>query len=449
MKKLLLYFCLCVSLLRAQETELFISIPVHQTFYPLYITKVQEQDGSLPGEYLQELYEILTQDFSLNGKHSLLPYCQNKEKLSQNELQNKSVWKTLNVAHVLKLTAKNTQLHAQLYLTSESSLKTFPDMPLTGDLNRDRVALHALADTIFSWIFKINGIASTKILFAKEIPEEGKQPWEWPSEIWECDYDGANSHQITYEKNFCISPVSAADGSFYYINYKHGQPKIYQSSIGSGAGKGLISLPGNQLLPALSKKGDKLAFICDASGRADLFLQHLDAKGRPTGKPIQLYSYPRSVQASPTFSPDGRRIAFVSDRDGTPRIYLISLTGSRALPEAQLLTKQNRENICPSWSPDGTKIVYSAKTNGTRQIWIYDFEKKEEKQLTFGPHHKENPNWALSSKHIVFNTTDPSYYELYIFEIESGKTRKISDGPGKKHYPNWSANVNPSREESK
>ena len=180
-----------------------------------------------------------------------------------------------------------------------------------------------------------------------------------------------------------------------------------------------------------------MAFICDASGRADLFVQPIRPENGRMGTPVQLFSYPRSTQASPTFSPDGTKIAFASDKDGSTRIYLIpsSRGEKRATPE--LITKKNRENSCPSWSADGTKLAYSAKTDGIRQIWIYDFTSKEETQLTFGGGNKENPCWAANSLHLIFNSTDASSSDLYMVNLNQPEAIKITQGPGKKHYPTW------------
>jgi TolB protein len=166
-------------------------------------------------------------------------------------------------------------------------------------------------------------------------------------------------------------------------------------------------------------------------------LQPLNPVTGEAGKPIQLYSYPRSTQASPTFSPDGSKIAFVSDKDGSPRIYTIPANPSAKRAEAVLITRKNSESSCPAWSPDGRKLAYSAKTNGIRQIWIYDFALKEEKQLTSGPGNKENPAWAPDSLHIVFNTTDASSTELHIVNLNQPEAIKITKNSGKKHYPTW------------
>ena len=138
-------------------------------------------------------------------------------------------------------------------------------------------------------------------------------------------------------------------------------------------------------MPAVSLKRDKIAFICDAAGRSDLFVQSLNSDKNSVTKPFQLYSYPRSTQASPTFNPDGSKIAFVSDKDGSARIYIIPSHQGEKRAEPVLITKQNPESSCPSWSPDGTKLAYSAKTKGVRQIWIYDFTSNEEKTINIWP----------------------------------------------------------------
>jgi TolB protein len=208
-------------------------------------------------------------------------------------------------------------------------------------------------------------------------------------------------------------------------------------SLAQSSATRVIELSGNQLLPAIAPKQDKMAFICDASGRADLFMQDLNPETGEMGKPVQLFSYPRSTQASPTFSPDGSQIAFVSDKDGAPRIYLVPATHHEKRASPLLLTKRNTENSCPSWSPDGKKIAFSAKTKGTRQIWIYDVGAGEEWQLTDGTGNKENPSWAPDSEHLVFNSTDGHTSELYLVNLNQPDVIKITSGPGVKHYPSW------------
>lgn len=430
-----------------QDTEIRVHLATSSALQPTYIGKIQGKDAAFDAAYLTQIQSVITYDLNYNGSTQVLPSSSDKERLIQSKDNsiafNSLSWKNLGVSYAVRLKVNGRMLNVSIFNSQNSILKTFSDISLTGDLNLDRRYIHKLADSIHKALFNKEGIAYSRILYAYQVKNPRSDGSEWISEIWECDWDGANAKQLTHDASYSVTPIAIPhhprynNDRFLYVCYKMGQPKIYLGSLKGGEGKRLIDLRGNQLLPAISMQRDKIAFICDAGGRTDLFLQPLDPETGEVGKPAQLFSYPRSTQASPTFSPDGSKIAFVSDKDGGMRIYIIAAKTSHKRQDAVMLSKQNRENSCPCWSPDGTKLAYSAKTNGIRQIWIYDFATEDEMQLTFGVGNKENPYWAPDSKHIVFNSTDNSNSELYIVSLNQPEAVKISKGPGKKHYPTW------------
>lgn len=425
--------------------EIRVHLSTQSTLEPIYISKLQGKNSQLHADYLAQLDAILVYDFNYNGSTKVCQKESEKEALlseaSQLKAFSRATWQKAGIAYVLRLQVEEKKMQAAIFNTQTGSLKTFQDIALSGELDKDRRQIHKLADAVYKALFDREGIAHSRILFSYQSNSHNSD--QWVSEIWECDWDGANATQITKEGSYCVTPVllpfshKYANDAFLYVSYKNGQPKIFLASLKDRVGKPLINLRGNQLLPAISQQRDKVAFICDASGRTDLFLQPFYPESGGVGKPVQLYSHPRSTQASPTFSPDGSKIAFVSDKDSGMRIYVIPTTPSEKRPQAVMISKQNRENTCPAWSADGTKLAYSAKTNGIRQIWIYDFGKGEEWQLTSGSGNKENPAWAPDSRHIIFNSTDGHTSELYIVNLSQPEALKISRGSGKKHYPTW------------
>lgn len=435
-------FCLLFAPLLAED-EIRVELSTKESLTPIYVSRLKSTQFS--SDYLLQLQNALQFDLNYSGYSKVVPSDEMVEKaISASDPSAAFSGSDFSgIGHIVKTVIDQKQLKAYVYSTKTHSLKSFDGITLTGDAAQDRRQVHKLSDAIVKLLFNAGGVATQRILYSVQLNPGDPSSNKWRSEIWQCDWDGKNAHQVTYEDSYSITPVSIpphpqfGSDRFLYVCYKMGQPKIYLSSLKSRTGKRLLDVRGNQLLPAISPKRDKLAFICDATGRADLFVQPLDTSGALIGKPQQLFSYPSSTQASPTFSPDGAKIAFVSDKDGAPRIYVIPTSSSSNRPNAELISKQNRENTCPSWSPDGTKLAYSAKTNGVRQIWIYDFVAREERQLTTGPGNKENPVWALDSLHLVFNSTDPSSSELYMVNLNQPEAVKITQGPGKKHYPTW------------
>jgi len=434
-----IFFWLVTHLYTGEEIR--VELTTACTLSPIYIGALQATDTSFSPDYLQQLEAILTYDFHYNGTTKVCPRTEEKDKLLTAKSIDLVTGKALGIPYVLSWHVTRDKLFVTVRDLVRENARSFTDITLSGDLKRDRRHIHKLADSIYQMLFHQEGIAHSRILFAYQ-PKVGTDK-EWISEIWECDWDGANARQVTFEQSYALTPVllppsaTYSNDHFLYVSYKTGIPKIFIGSLAEKTGKPLVSLRGHQLLPCISLKRDKIAFISDVSGRSDLFLQPLNPQTGETGKPVQLYAFPRSTQSSPTFSPDGTKIVFASDKDGGVRLYLVPATPSTKRPEAVLLTKRNRENICPTWSPDGTKLAYSAKVNGVKQIWIYDFAKQEEIQLTAGLGNKENPAWAPNSKHIVFNSTDDNSTDLYIVNLNQPEAVKISRGAGRKHYPTW------------
>ncbi len=432
-----------------------VALATEQRTLPLYLVQPKLSDNGLSKAYADSLWKVLTYDLNNNARTSVSASIGAVESSHKDNALNHpgaaDELRKRQIFYLVKGAIANSRLTLAVFSLSAGRVHTTEPVILTGDLSKDRKRIHELADLVHQLLFDSPGVAATQMLYTVRRFHAGSNGTPWKSDVWAADWDGANARPVTTDGAYCVTPSflpprGAKMGAkhFLYVSYKTGQPKIYIAAITGGQPQRLTYLRGNQLMPAMNTARGLIAFISDANGNPDLFIQQFSHESGPIGKPIELFSHPGATQGSPTFSADGRRLAFVSDKDGSPRIYVMDIPqvgANMGRPAISCITRLNSENVSPMWSPDGKKIAYSAKTGGVRQIWIYDFATGTETQLTEGKLNKENPAWAPNSLHLLYNTDDNDTAELYLVDLNRKQPIKISEGAGQKRFPAWEPRV--------
>jgi Tol biopolymer transport system component len=148
--------------------------------------------------------------------------------------------------------------------------------------------------------------------------------------------------------------------------------------------------------------------------------------------------------SDPTWSPDGKRILFTSDREHqssdpqkvTSEIYVMNADGS-ALTR---LTTNEFQDWGPRWSPDGKRIVWASSLTQPGfdfDIYTMNADGSGRKNLTPGPGRDFVPAWSSTGK-IVFASDDDGDYDLYVMDADGGGVTKLFDDPRDDHPLSWS-----------
>lgn len=421
--KISIVFICCFAALFSEKEELFVRLKTEGNLIGVNL-EVTKGDFSF-GNEAAPLADVLRYDLSHNGMTTVLQKGEGQFKV--------------------ELVLRGSS--AYVLLSTPSGQKKSEEIALSGNLSQDRRKIHRLADRVYQTLFGAHGIATSKILFT--VRTKNGQGEAWASNVFEADYDGANARQLTRRSGYCVTPafVPSKEGgvssSFVYVGYKSGQPKIFLGTVDGREAERVISLGGNQLMPSISRGRDMIAFISDVTQNPDLFIQPFDPERGAVGLPRKIFSASLAVQGTPTFSPDGRRIAFVSNKDGAPRVWVMNVPGEGVMLKdmrPEVLSKVHRECTAPNWSPDGSKIAYCAKSEGVRQIWVYDLKTGVEKQVTRGGLNKENPTFSPNSLCVMYNTTDPGKADLWSAALKGGEAEVLKVAlSGEKHYPHWGA----------
>ena len=135
------------------------------------------------------------------------------------------------------------------------------------------------------------------------------------------------------------------------------------------------------------------------------------------------------------------QIAFVSNRDRNPEIYVMDIDGKNQ----RRLTNNRKNDWNPSWSPDGKQIVFASERDGNREIYVMDADGENQHRLTNNPNEDTYPSWSPDSKRIIFMSLRDGHvihvaptYEIYVMDADGGNPQNLTNNRNDDRYPSWS-----------
>jgi TolB protein len=141
-----------------------------------------------------------------------------------------------------------------------------------------------------------------------------------------------------------------------------------------------------------------------------------------------------SLVMTPSFSPVGQRLAYVSYKSGVPHVYLLDLATGRR----QLLGHFRGMTFAPRFSPHGGRILLSEAQNGVTNIFSLDLRTGSRTRITNDDAIDTSPSFSPDGSQIVFNSDRGGTPQLYVMSAGGGDARRISFGSGKYGDPAWS-----------
>lgn len=182
---------------------------------------------------------------------------------------------------------------------------------------------------------------------------------------------------------------------------------------------------------AATAAGDELAVSLPSGATTDVVVVGID--GRVVRR---LTSDRRASDYFPVWSPDGRRVVFVSNRDGDDELFVMSANGSGL----RQLTRNRAVDTTPAWSPDGRSLVFASnRAGGEHKLYVLRVDTGSARQLTRGPRTAFDvaPSWSSDGKLIAFASNRAAYAnsDIWLVRPDGTALRRLTRTPGSESRP--------------
>jgi TolB protein len=174
--------------------------------------------------------------------------------------------------------------------------------------------------------------------------------------------------------------------------------------------------------------GWEVAFVSERDGNPEIYVINADGSN-----PRRLTDH-EALDGGPTWSPDGSQIAFCSARDGNMEIYVMDASGGNL----RRLTDNPAADMEPAWSPDGRQIVFTSDRDGIAELYVINADGSDPQRLTNNAVVDASPAWSPVSGEIVFTSRPAQSSELFLINDDGSGMQQISNLFGANGwYPAW------------
>jgi len=190
------------------------------------------------------------------------------------------------------------------------------------------------------------------------------------------------------------------------------------------------------MLPTWSPDGTSLAYVSYRQGSPRVYLAKI-FEGRSIPN---LTNEKGDDQAfAPAFSADGAHLAFASNRNGNMDVFVANSDGS----QARALTTTSASDTAPCWSPTGQELAFTSGRTGFPQIYLMDSEGLNVRRLTTVGSWNDGCAWNPSRQYSEIAYTarlEAGGFDIAVIDLASRQIRQITRGRGSCEYPSWSPN---------
>jgi TolB protein len=207
----------------------------------------------------------------------------------------------------------------------------------------------------------------------------------------------------------------------YILHLYDGKQHRYMLKIADADGqnaKVLVSSGQPIMSPTWSPGGKEVAYVSFERARAAVYRAEV-----ATGKRKLISHFP-GINGAPSWSPDGKQLAVVLSKSGYPKLYLVNLANHALIQ----LTHGWSIDTEPSWSADGNRVLFTSNRGGSPQIYQIELATQAVSRISFDGNYNARASYSRDGKSIVMQHRDKKLFSIAVLDVGTGYLRVITQG---------------------
>lgn len=196
-----------------------------------------------------------------------------------------------------------------------------------------------------------------------------------------------------------------------------GRYRLMYADVDGARAQVLLASSEPILSPTWSADGKRIAYVSFETSRPAIYIMEM-----ATGRKTQMTHF-RGLNGAPSFSPDGTQLAMVLSKDGMPDIYVMTIANKRL----RRITSDHYIDTEPNWNADGSGVIFTSNRGGSPQIYQINLSNGRPERLTFEGDYNARPRVSPDGKSLVVVHRQSGVYHIATQDIATGNMRILTE----------------------
>ena len=244
-------------------------------------------------------------------------------------------------------------------------------------------------------------------------------------EIYVMNPDGSGQQRVTVGDGRLNLPALSPDGTRIAFTSQRGvASEVFVVDVKGGSPRQITELAAKGLgARGVSWAPDGKSLVFTSAILGNIYVINVDGTG------LRQLTNPPGRHSRPSWSPDGTRIAYVSNRSGLPEIYVMNADGTHAtrVTVGAVRRPANHWSPAPSWSPDSRRIAFTSDQDGNEEIYVINADGTGLTRLTTDPAEDWGPSWSPDGRQIAFSRRVLGHHQIFVMNADGTNLVRLTE----------------------